>query len=243
VSYVDYDTEFHSLNAAVLLGTVQLPDQWLLTVDLEHRNAPLLTAENALTGQAGIDSIPQLQQTFTDPQILQLAKDRTPTLESYMVSAQKQLGERFQLMFDVFVTQESTTPASGGVAAIPGTEGSDISYQAQLFATGLFSSADFHQLILRYDHTSTADATGVGYIARYPLTGAWRIGPRFLAERFENDSGPVQYTYTPYVHTDWQRNGRMVEIEAGTQIGRNPQVLQIGNSTRLFVSIGYRVNF
>jgi hypothetical protein len=35
----------------------------------------------------------------------------------------------------------------------------------------------------------------------------------------------------------------MVEIEAGTQIGRNPQVLQIGNTRRLFVSIGYRVNF
>ena len=62
-------------------------------------------------------------------------------------------------------------------------------------------------------------------------------------ERIVNDSGPVQYVYTPYVHADWQRNGRMIEIEAGTEIGRNPEVLQIGNSTRLFVSIGYRVNF
>jgi hypothetical protein len=243
VSYVDYDTEFHSLNAAVLLGTLQLPDRWLLTVDLEHRNAPLLTAENALTGQVGINSIPQLQQTYTDAQIYQLAKDRTPTLDSYILSAQKQLGERFQVMFDVFVTQQSTTPASAGVAAIAGSEGSDISYQAQLFGTGLLSSADFHQLILRYDHASTADATGVGYIARYPLVGAWRIGPRILVERIEDNSGPVQYLYTPYAHADWQRNGRMVEIEAGTQIGRNPEVLQIGNSTRLFFSIGYRVNF
>ena len=243
VSYVDYDTEFHSINAAVLLGTLQLPDQWLLTADLERRNAPLLTSENALIGQVGITTIPQLEQNFTAPEINQLAKDRTPTLDSAMLSAQKQLGERFQVMFDVFLTKESTTPASGSVAAIPGTDGSDISYQAQLFATGLFSNADFHQLILRYDHTSTADATGVGYIARYPLAGAWRIGPRILVERIVNDSGPVQYTYTPYVHTDWQRNGRMVEIEAGTEIGRNPQILQIGNSTRLFVSIGYRVGF
>lgn len=243
VSYVDYDTEFHSINAAVLLGTLQLPDRWLLTADLERRNAPLLTSENALIGQVGITTIPQLEQSFTSPEINQLAKDRTPTLDSAMLSAQKQLGERFQVMFDVFLTKESTTPASGGVAAIPGTDGSDISYQAQLFATGLFSNADFHQLILRYDHTSTADATGVGYIARYPLVGAWRIGPRILVERIVNDTGPVQYTYTPYVHTDWQRNGRMVEIEAGTEIGRNPQILQIGNSTRLFVSIGYRVGF
>jgi SPOR domain len=243
VSYVDYDTEFHSINAAVLLGTLQLPDRWLLTADLERRNAPLLTSENALIGQVGITTIPQLEQSFTAPEITQLAKDRTPTLDSAMLSAQKQLGERFQVMFDVFLTKESTTPASGGVAAIPGTDGSDLSYQAQLFATGIFSNADFHQFILRYDHTSTADATGVGYIARYPLGGAWRIGPRILVERIVSDTGPVQYTYTPYLHTDWQRNGRMVEIEAGTEIGRNPQILQIGNSTRLFVSIGYRVGF
>jgi hypothetical protein len=243
VSYVDYDTQYHSLNAAVLLGTVQLPDRWLLTLDLEHRNAPILTTENALIGQAGINSITQLEQTYTTQEIFQLAKDRTPTLSSYMVSAQKQLGERFQIMLDVFVTQESTTPASGGVEAIPGTQGSDISYQAQLFATGVFSSADFHQFVLRYDHLSTADATGVDYIARYPLTGNWRVGPRILIERIANDSGPIQYVYNPYAHADWQRHGRMIEIEAGTEIGRNPQALQIGNSTRLFVSAGYRVTF
>ena len=243
VSYVDYDTAFHTVNAAVLLGTVQLPDRWLLTADLERRNDPLLTTENALIGQVGVYNIPQLEQTFTEPQIVQLAKDRTPTLDSAMLSAQKQLGERYQVMFDVFLTKESSTPASGGVATIPGTEGSDISYQAQLFATGVFSNADFHQLILRYDHTSTANGTGVGYIGRYPLVGAWRIGPRILVERIVNDSGPVQYTYTPYLHTDWQRNGRMVEIEAGTEIGRSPADMELGNSTRLFVSIGYRVNF
>ena len=243
VGYVDYDTQYHSLNAAVLLGTVQLPDRWLLTVDLERRNDPLLTTENALVGQVGINSLSQLEQTYTQQQIFQLAKDRTPLLSSYIISAQKQLGERFQVMLDVFMTQESTTPASGGVEAIPGTVGTDISYQVQFFGTGLLSSADFHQLVMRYDHTSTADTDGIDYIARYPLTGAWRIGPRILVQRIVNDTGPVQYLYNPYAHADWQRNGRMIEMEAGTQIGRNPEVLQIGNTTRLFVSIGYRVNF
>jgi tetratricopeptide (TPR) repeat protein len=243
VGYVDYDTEYHSLNAAVLLGTLQLPDRWLLTVDLERRNAPLLTTENALIGQVGVGSLVQLQQTYSTQQIQQLAQDRTPTLSSYILSATKQLGERFQVMLDVFVTNESTTPASGGVEAIPGTQGNDISYQVQFFGTALFGTADFHQLVLRYDRLATADATGVDYIARYPLTGAWRIGPRILVQRVVNDAGPIQYVYSPYAHADWQRNGRMLEFEAGTELGRNPQVLQIGNTTRLFVSLGYRVNF
>ena len=250
VSYVDYDTQYHSLNSAVLLGTLQLPDRWQLTVDLERRNTPLLTTQNALIGQVGITTVPQLQQMYTQQQIDQLAKDRTPLFSSYIVSALKQLGERFQVMLDLFVSQESATPASGGVEAIPGTNGwpmgppgADVAYQVQLFATGLLSNADFHQLALRYDHADTATTTGVDYIARYPLFGSWRIGPRILVQRRVNESGPVQYFYDPYAHADWQRHGRTVEIEAGTEIGRNPQVMQIGNTRRLFVSIGYRVNF
>jgi hypothetical protein len=98
-------------------------------------------------------------------------------------------------------------------------------------------------LVLRYDRFATADATGVDYIARYPIGGSWRLGPRILVQRVVNDAGPIQYVYSPYAHIDWQRNGRMLEIEAGTELGRNPQVLELGNTTRLFVSIGYRVNF
>jgi hypothetical protein len=243
VSYVDYDTQYHSLNAAVLLGTVQLPDRWQLTVDIERRNAPVLTTENALIGQVGITTIPQLQQTYTQQQIDELAKDRTPLLSSYIVSALKQLGERFQVMLDLFVTQESATPASGMVEALPGTDGTDVACQVQFFGTALLSNADFHQLAFRYDHATLANTTGVDYIARYPLFGSWRVGPRILVQRRVNATGPIQYFYDPYAHADWQRNGRLVEIEAGTEIGRNPQVLQIGNTRRLFVSIGYRVNF
>lgn len=250
VSYVDYDTQYHSLNSAVLLGTVQLPDRWQLTFDLERRNAPLLTTENALIGQVGITTVSQLQQMYTQQQIDQLAKDRTPSFSSYGISALEQLGERFQVMLDLFVSRQSATPATSGVEAVPGTTGgfmgpasTDVAYQVQFFGTGLLSNADFHQLALRYDRAETANTSGVDYIARYPLFGSWRIGPRILIQRRVNDSGSVQYFYDPYAHADWQRHGRMVEIEAGTEIGRNPQVLQIGNTRRLFVSIGYRVNF
>jgi hypothetical protein len=49
--------------------------------------------------------------------------------------------------------------------------------------------------------------------------------------------------YQVYGHLDYQRNGRLLEIEGGTELGRNPTVLQIGNTTRLFISVGYRVSF
>ena len=242
VSYVDYDTAYQSLNALVLLGTLQLPDRWQLTVDLEHRNAPLISTENALIGQP-VNTLTQLEQIYNQQQIADLARDRTPVSSSYSVSALKQLGERFQTILDVFYNKLSSTPASGGVEPFTGTGGNEIAYQVQLLAESLLRTNDFNQVIVRYDNTPTYNMIGWQYISRYPLFGAWRLGPRMLFERKTTDTGFTQIFYAPYGHLDYQRHGHILEIEAGAELGKNPAGLQIGNSTRLFVSIGYRINF
>ena len=242
VSYVDYDTAYQSLNALVLLGTLQLPDRWQLTMDLEHRNAPLITTENALIGQS-VTTLAQLQRIYSEQQIADLARDRTPVLSTYSLSALKQLGERFQTIFDVFYTKLSDTPASGGVEQFTGTQGNDISYQVQLLGSSLLRTNDFNQLVLRYDTTPTYNVVGWQYISRYPLFGAWRIGPRMLFQRTTTNTGFTSIFYAPYGHLDYQRHGHVLEVEAGAELGKNPAALQIGNTTRLFVSIGYRINF
>jgi hypothetical protein len=242
VSYVDYDTAYKSLNALVLLGTLQLPARWQITVDLEHRNAPIITTGNALIGQPEI-SLSQLLQVFSQQQIENLARDRTPVLSTYSASALKQLGERFQTIFDVFYTKLSATPASGGVEAFTGTAGNEISYQMQLLGSSILRTNDFNQFIVRYDTTPTYNVIGWQYISRYPLFGAWRIGPRMLFQRKTTNTGFTQIFYAPYGHLDYQRHGHVLEIEGGAELGKNPAGLQIGNTTRLFVSIGYRINF
>jgi tetratricopeptide (TPR) repeat protein len=242
VSYVDYDTAYRSLNALVLLGTLQLPDRWQLTLDLEHRNAPLITTENALIGQS-VTTLNDLRKIYSEQQIADLARDRTPVLSTYSASALKQLGERFQAIFDVFYTKLSDTPASGGVEQFTGTQGNDISYQVQLLGSSLLRTNDFNQFIVRYDTTPTYNVVGWQFISRYPLFGAWRIGPRMLFQRKTTDTGFTSIFYAPYGHLDYQRHGHVLEIEGGAEIGKNPAGLQIGNTTRLFVSIGYRINF
>src|SRR5581483_3628054 len=196
---------------------------------------------NALIGQT-VTTLPELEQTLTLDQIFALARDRTPVLSSYIVSAMKQLGERWQLLLDVFETELSATPASGGVEAFDGTAGRDIAYQAQILGSSLLRAGDFNQLVLRYDHTATSKTVGWQYIGRFPVFGAWRIGPRLAVQRRESDNGVTQLLYTPYLHLDYQRNGRVLEIEGGAQLGRNPEFLQSGNTTRLFISVGYRIN-
>ncbi|HEY2404080.1 MAG TPA: tetratricopeptide repeat protein [Steroidobacteraceae bacterium] len=242
VSYVDYDTAYKSLNALVLLGTVQLPARWQLTADLEHRNAPLITTENALIGQP-FTTLSQLEKVFSEQQIEDLARDRTPVLSTYSLSALKQLGERWQTIFDVFYTKLSDTPASGGVEPFTGTQGNDISYQAQLIGSSLLRQNDFNQVIVRYDTTPTYNVLGWQFISRYPVFGAWRAGPRFLFQRKVTDTGFTSIFYAPYGHIDYQRHGHVLEIEGGAELGKNPAGLEIGNTTRLFVSIGYRINF
>jgi tetratricopeptide (TPR) repeat protein len=242
VSYVDYDTKFKSLNALVLLGTLQLPDRWQLTMDLEHRNAPLLTAQNALFGQL-VPTLADLERAYSEQQIDGLARDRTPTLSTYTASALKQLGERFQAILDVFYTKLSSTPASGGVEAFTGTQGNEISYQVQMLGSSLLRTNDFNQFVVRYDTTPTYNVIGWQFISRYPLFGAWRIGPRMLFQRKTTDTGFTSIFYAPYGHLDYQRHGHILEIEGGAELGKNPAGLEIGNTTRLFVSIGYRINF
>jgi hypothetical protein len=242
VGYADYDTAYHSLNALVLLGTLQLPARWQLTLDLERRNTPLLTTRNALIGQTAT-TLSQLEQTYSEQQIFDIARDRTPVMSSYVLSALKQLGERFQVIFDAFETQLSSTPASAGVEAFTGTAGTDRAYQVQLLGSSLLRAGDFNQVVLRYDQTSDADTLGYQLISRYPLFGSWRIGPRVLVERRALNTGLTQYVYAPYGRLDYQRNGRLLEFEAGAEFGHNPAQLEMGNSTRLFFSLGYRVNF
>ncbi|TLY98524.1 MAG: hypothetical protein E6K36_18025, partial [Gammaproteobacteria bacterium] len=77
VAVLDYDTAYHSLNAASVLGTLQLPAHWSVSFDVERRNSPVLTTRNALIGQNFTDLV-QLEQVFTPAQIYQLALDRTP---------------------------------------------------------------------------------------------------------------------------------------------------------------------
>src|SRR5262249_58792228 len=77
VAALDYDTFYHSLNTASLLGTLQLPARWSLSVDAERRNSPVLITRNALIGQPFTD-LTQLQQVASDQEIYQWARDRTP---------------------------------------------------------------------------------------------------------------------------------------------------------------------
>ena len=250
VSVIDYDTFYHSLNTASLLGTLQLPARWSVSFDAEHRNSPVLTTRNALIGQPFTD-LDQLLQVFTPQEIYQLARDRTPVTDNYSLTASRPLGQRLQFTAIVSGTSTGATPASGNVPAEPAT-GLLVTYQAQLYATDLWRTGDFNVITLTHGNTEIGRIDSASLTSRFPVGGAWRLAPRLTVDRLSQlTDGSSETSYLPSVLLDYQRNNKLLQIEAGGQLGHreaflllpNGQFVQTQNTTRYYVSVSYRISF
>ena len=250
VSVIDYDTFYHSLNTASLIGTLQLPARWNVSIDTEHRNSPVLTTANALIGQPYTD-LSQMQQVFTDEEIYQLARDRTAQTSNYSLTAARPIGERFQFTALVVAYETGATPASGGVPAQPAT-GLLLNYQAQLYASNLWSSGDFNVATLTHGNTEIGRVDSINLTSRFPVGGAWRLAPRFTLERLsELSDGSTQTSYIPSALLDYQRGNTLVQLEVGGELGnreaflqlQDGQIVQTQKTTRYYVSLSYRINF
>jgi len=250
VALIDYDTFYHSLNTASLLGTVQLPARWSLSLDAERRNAPVLTTSNALIGQP-VTNLSGLQETLTLDQIYQAARDRTPITSNYNFTATRPLGQRFQFTAVVSATQTGATPASFGVNAQPATA-MLFNYQAQLYGSNLWSKGDFNVLTLTHGNTEIGRIDSVSLTSRLPVGGAWRLAPRFTVQRLsEQNDNSSQTSYIPSALLDWQRGNKLLQFEVGGELGSRDAFLQLANgqfvqtqkTTRYYASLSYRLTF
>src|SRR6516162_9667548 len=250
VAVVDYDTFYHSLNTASLLGTLQLPARWNVSFDTERRNSPVLTTGNALIGQPFSD-LYQMQQVFTDQEIYQLARDRTPVTSYYSLTATHPLGQRVQFTAIASATQSGATPASGGVPAQPATAVLP-NYQLQFYGSNLWSQGDFNVLTLQHGDTQIGRLDSVSATLRFPLGGAWRLAPRMSIERLSGLSdGSKETSYLPSALLDYQRGNALLQFETGAQLGSREAFLQLPtgqfvqtqNTTSYYFSLSYRINF
>lgn len=239
---VDYDVYFKSLNAAALLGTMQLPARWNLSFDAEKRNAPIIGLRSALIGQP-VTTITEMQQVFTDEEIHQLAIDRTAVSTNYSITATRPLGQRFQLAMTVGASQIGATPASGGVPAQPAT-GMNLAWQTQIYGSSLWHEGDFSVLSLAYSDTETGKITSIGATSRMPIGGAWRLGPRLSIDHRQLASdGSTELSFVPSALLDYQRGRRLLQFEVGGQIGKRDSQIQTQNTKRYYVSLAYRIGF
>jgi hypothetical protein len=253
VMLADYDIAFQQLNSVTLIGNAKVGQSWILGFDADYRRSPLLQLTNALIGQTATE-LSALQNEFTPSQIKQLALDRTPTSETFVISASRPLGERWQFMVDLAALELGATPASGGVIATPST-GLDKNIAVQVSGSSLLQASDLHIFGVRFDDSPTARSTTLSWDARFALPGAWRIGPRFSVEQLNDPMlGGKQLLYLPQVRGDWTSRRSVFEMIAGYQVQQQQAVLQQQSLTgqpqtgaldqrSLYISVAYRLRF
>lgn len=259
VVLADYDIYFQQINSATLIGNSKVGEYWILGVDADYRRSPLLELTNALIGQNAPD-LETLARELTPSQIKQLALDRTSTSETFVISASRPLGERWQFMVDLATLELSGTPASlatnttPAVAATQST-GLDKNIAVQISGSNLLQADDLHIFGVRLDDSPSARSTTLSWDARFALPGAWRLGPRFSVEQLNDPmEGGKQWLYLPQMRGDWTSRRSVFELIAGYQVQQQQAVLQQQsltgqaqsgalNQRSLYISAAYRLRF
>ena len=249
VVLVDYDVQFQQLNSVTLIGNTRIGSSWILGLDLDHRRSPLLELNDALIGQSATD-LNALANEFTPSQIEQLARDRTATSDTLVVSASRALGERWQFMTSISALQLSSTTGSGGVAATPST-GLDKNISVQFSGLSLLQASDLHIFGVRFDDSPLSRSETISWDARFVVRGAWRLGPRLSVEQSTDQAlGSKRTLYLPEVRSDWTGRRSVVEFSAGYQVQQQQALQSVPGSAAssaqqrsLYASASYRLRF
>ena len=242
VALVEYDVYFQELNHILLLGTVELPARWTLGMNLDHRKSPLLSLRNAQIGQP-VFTFDELLDLFTIDELNQLALDRSADADIYSLSVSRPFGERWQWSLDYSRYVAGGTPASGGVDAVPDL-GADTTVALRGIASSLFGGNDYSVIELLHQSSATVETRSIGLSTRFPLWGAWRLGPRVrVDQRDYATDGSQQLLYVPTLRLDWQSRHVLFELETGAEIGQRELEAAREDTTRYYLSVGYRMNF
>lgn len=120
-SLLDYDVLYKRVNIAMAQGNWQTENGINYNFLVDHRNSPILTTTNALTGSALAGKYATLNQAkratgFTDSMLQDEALLSTLKTDTVLFGATKQVTQRWQLGGDVQVNRTSATPGASSAA-------------------------------------------------------------------------------------------------------------------------------
>jgi hypothetical protein len=242
IGLADYDIHYNALNNAQLLGTFALPGRWTANFNIDQRKSPGLSTRNALIGQP-VTRFSELFGLYSRDQIEQLALDRTAESKTYSAGISRPFGERWQWSLDAARMSYGSTPASAGVPATV-EPGSDTAVSTQLLGYGLFGHGDVTSLGLQYQTGASQRMLSLGIGAQLPIAEVWRIGPRLRIDRRELTSdGSSSTTYAPSLRAELRARRMTLELEGGAELGSRDLGTSTEDSSRYYISMGYRYDF
>jgi hypothetical protein len=243
-SLLDYDTYHKALNTSYLMLNYRFEDGLTSYATFDHRRSPYITTENALIGQ-GVNNLGELENTYTNQQIQQLADDRTSMLTLATVGFDKEFSPRFQVGSDISYSDYAQTQASGNVAAIPSQR--DYYYTLRFRSDEIFGSQTYSAVYLRYADGENSRLSSIYWNNRFTFLSVWQFYPRIRFDyRDFTSTGDSQWTVAPSMRLDYRPTRNMYfEFEAGydkTQRDSNVQMQQM-DVIGYYFRLGYRALF
>lgn len=97
---------------------------------------------------------------------------------------------------------------------------------------------------LQYLTSDTVQTTSLGLSSQFPIGERWRLQPRLRVDRrkFETD-GSSQTVYLPTLRTEWRWKKFTAEFEGGAEFGSRDLGQTQQDTTRYYLSLGYRYDF
>ena len=250
IGIADVDLSYEVLNSALFIANWRATDRITLNGRANVRAAPFITTRNALIGQP-VETIDDLLQTFSEPQIRRLARNRTAQSQSVSFGASMPFFQRFQLNADFYYTETDATVSSGGVAMTPST-GPQYTYQANVIGSSLFRSGDTAIFGFRHLESREALITTLSMDVRLPYGPRLRLHPRVaLSYRKGQLDRSEQLVISPMMRLiyRWGQRHRLEAELGGEWSNRDlPSVNPLlpvteQDSAANFVNIGYWMEF
>ena len=240
---VDYDIYYNNLNLFMVNGTWAFNQGLTVNASYDRRSNPILTTTSAIIGQGG-DDLADLSTRYTLLQIVQLAMDRTATIDNANLGVTKTLNDNWQLNASVNTSKYGGTVASGGVEAID-AYGQDFYYSAQLVSNRFITDNDSLIVGVRYADTDRASTSSLDLNWRISATPKLRINPRLRFDhRKSNENNNSRVMTRPVLRLDYAvRRAIKLELDLGYDFISETFIDQDVDSTGYYVNAGYRLQF
>ena len=250
IGIADVDLSYEVLNSALFVANWRATDRITLNGRANVRAAPFLTTRNALIGQP-VETIDDLLQVYSEPQIRRLARNRTAQAQSLSFGASTPFFQRFQLNADFYYSETDATVSSGGVAMTPAT-GPQYTYSVNVMGSSLFRSGDTAVFGFRHLESREALVTTLSMDVRLPYGSRLRLHPRVaLSYRQGQLDRSEQWVVSPMMRLIYRWGQRhRVEAELGGEWSNRdlPSIdptlpVTEQDSAANFVNIGYWMEF
>jgi len=203
----EYDFFFSGVDHFNLVGNYRAPNKWVFNLNLDYRYSPVLSVLNALQGQT-VTTLDELQASFTDGEIYDLARDRTARNQTVFFGASYSFDINRLLSLNASWSHTDATRSSGGVEANP--EANEVQLSGDYSFKGWLRSDDFATWGVRFSDSDTASVISLQARSRISVDKKFFYTPRVRLDHRDNKNDNVrQWILAPEIKLSYKRSDEL----------------------------------